>query len=380
SLLEEYIPESRYFSPSRLIDDFSRALKLECDFNREALNISRFAEYFQDDPGLIVPKVFREFSSKKILIEEFIDGYRADNAEQIKKDGIDTAPLARILERVVLTSLFKHGFFHADPHPGNIIITKDAKVAFVDFGRMVRLDQNRMHSILNFFIAITNSDADGICYFLFENEMVSSIVYDLNLKKQILEILDGYSGRTLRELSLWQLFADLFEIIRRYGLRPPTDLLDMGRALSTLQAVAQELDPNYNPIESVRPFLKHQYVNQISDQKWYSRKLMNISRSYGTFFTELPLQLMFILRKLLKNELCLMHENADLKRIENHQNALLNRFLMTLIGSSLVFSGLLFLQSAKSQIELGGAYLFICWGISIFLFVWLAIRKTGGMS
>jgi len=380
SLLEEYIPETRNFSPSRLIDDFSRALKLECDFNREALNISRFAEYFEEDSCLIVPKVFREFSSKKILIEEFIDGYRADNVEQIRNAGMETTSLAKILERVVLASLFKYRFFHADPHPGNIIITKDAKVSFVDFGRMGRLDRSRMHSILNFFIAITNSDADGICHFLYESEMASLMVDDQRLKTQILEILDGYTGRTLRELNLWQLFADLFEVIRRHGLRPPADLLDMGRALSTLQTVAQGLDPNYNPIESVRPFLKQQYVHELSDTKWYSRKLLNISRSYGKFLTELPLQFLYILRKLSRNELGLLHQNTDQKRIENHQNALLNRFLMTLIGSSLIFSGLLFLKSAKSQIELGGAYLLICWGIGIFLFVWLAIRKTGGMS
>ncbi len=380
ALLEENIPETRALNPSKLVDEFARALKKECDFEREAFNVIRFAQNFRGEEGLRVPRVYMESTTKKLLVEEFVDGIRADDIETLRGRGIDAAAVLKVLERVVLSSIFEHRFFHADPHPGNILITPEGKAAFVDFGKMGRIERGRVQSILRFLLAVTTGDIDGICRFLYENQMATLLLDESALRMQIHEVLDYYTGQKLEDLDLSHLIGDVFEVIRRHGITPPPDLLSIGRILTTLQSIGLKLDPAYDPIASARPYLLRRHARELSDISWHGRKLMGVLDSYARLLRELPLQLSETLRKLSRDELRMQLSNADYERAVNHQNSLINRLLMTIMGAVLIVIGFILARVSHTTLEITAAYLLLGWGVLLFLLVWLAVRKTGGMS
>ena len=380
ALFEEHIPESRAFNPSSLVEEFARALRKECDFRREARNISQFAELFQDESGLKVPRVFNEISTRRLLVEEYIEGVRADAVEDLRARGTDPQSVIRILERIVLKSVFEHRLYHADPHPGNIFVTADDRIAFVDFGKMGRIERGRVLEILDFLLAVTTSDADGICHFLLGSQMTTLILDEAALKTQLQEILDFHVGQKLGQLDLFHLVSDIFDVIRRHGIKPAPDLLSIGKVLTTLQSIGLKLDPSYDPVASSRPYFVEQHIKALADIKWHMKQFRHTADSYLRFIREFPLQIGEILRKLSRDELKITLNHAEQERAMSHQNALMNRLIMTIIGAAVLSAGLFLIRFADTALESTAAYILLGWGCAMFFLVWLAVRRTGGLS
>lgn len=380
TLVEEHIPESRSFNLLTLVEEFARALKKECDFNREAQNILKFAENFQDEERLIVPRIHRGLSTKRMIVEEFVDGTRADDIEETGASVADRIEIVKVIERVVLKSVFEFRLFHADPHPGNILITPSGKVAFVDFGKMGRISRARARKILGFLLAITSSDVDGVCRFLQENQASNIVFDDVILRSQIFEMLEYYNSQTLEDLDLSQLIADVFEVIRRHGIKPPPDILSIGRTLTTLQHIGKILDPAYNPTASARPYLQGRHMKELGDLEWHMKRLLDVMDLYRQLLADLPLHLHEILRKLASDDLTIRTTSTEFEAVRDHQNTLANRILMGLIGCTLIVAGITLLLLGSSTMEFSVAYILIAWGAVLDLLVWLAVRRTGGMS
>ncbi len=380
ALIEENIPEIRSFSPPQIIEEFSRSLRHECDFRREASSIKRFARAFSDEPGLVVPKVYKEFSSDRVITEEYIEGVKADDIESIEALGIDCKQSVQILNRVVLRSVFEHKFFHADPHPGNVLILADGKVAFVDFGAMGRLDNKRVSFVLRFMVAILSNDVDKIVRVLHETDIAPLFLDEVSLKNQIAEILDVYLGLPLGQLDLARMLVDVFEVARRYGIKPPADLLLVGKSIATIEHIGATLDPGFDPLEHVKPYLKKLYLSQLADPKRHLAAAAEISGAYGRLLSELPADLRTIFRNLARDSLTINLSEKDLFEKRKHQNRMLNRALMTIIGIALLALGVFSVDTGASNIHAGATYLMIIAGLVILILVWLSIRKTGGTA
>jgi len=380
TLIEENIPESSSYSPLKLIEEFSRSLRAECDLEREALNIKKFADNMQDEDDLIVPRVFPEFSTSKVLTEQYIDGFKADDLENIELHNIDKPKIVSTLNRLVLKSIFEHRFFHADPHPGNVLLTRDNKIALIDFGAMGRIDQGRLQEILPFLIAVLSRDLDRMLRILHENQITPPAVDETSLKIQVAEILDYYLGQTLEKLDLSSLLIDIFEVVRDYGIKPPPDLLLVGKALTTIEYIGASLDPAFNPVQAIKPYLMKRYLAQLTDTRLYTANIAAISDSYRRFVTDLPRDLRSILKSLSRGTLSISTSRKDLGELKRHQNKLLNRALGGALGIGLFALGLLVRHVATDGFEATLAYiLFVAGGLSLFL-TWLAIKRSGGMS
>lgn len=380
TLLEENIPESLAFSPSKLVEEFARSIQIECNFKREAINTDKFAKQFAEDESILIPEVFHELSSSKVLTEEFIDGVRGDDTEGLLNNNVNGKVVVQTLRNMLLKSIFEYRFFHADPHPGNILFTADNKVALIDCGAMGRIDKQRLHQVLIFLVALLARDLDKMLRVLRENQLAPRALDEVPLKNQVSEILDAYLDAPVGKLDVSRLLADIFEVLCRYGIQAPPDLMLIARSLTTLQYIGALLDPEFEPINSLRPYLAKRYASHLTDTKLYAEYAAEVADSYQRLLTDLPKELRAILRNIANDELTVNYSMKNLAEVKEHQNAMLNRALLALIGIMLTTLGTLLAVFHPGGLNTTIAYFVIFLGILVLFATWLAIRKTGGPS
>ena len=378
TLIEENIPETRIFSPLELIEEFARGLRRECDFRREAFNMRKFAENFSSEPAIIVPKVFNQFSSRRVLTEELIEGVKIDDLDSIRALDLKGQDLAAILSRIVLKSIFEDRFFHADPHPGNLFVTKEGRICLVDYGAVGRLDRSRIRFILQFLVAVLNNDLDKTVRVLKESGMTPNALDEAALKNQIAEIFDVHLSQPLGNMDISHLLADIFEVVQRYGIRPPPDLLLIGKSLTTLEHIGALLDPQFDLIKNIKPYLLQRYLATLADRKFYVSHAADVADTYRRLIAESPERLRVVLRKLANDEIVVNSVNKDLSSTFRHQNSMLNRALTVFMGVIFAALGILILSFRTPHTHLSLAYSLIALGALLLLVAWLAMRKTGG--
>lgn len=380
ALTEEHLPETRQYAPSRLVEEFSRTLRLECDFRREAQNLKKFKEGISGEPNTIVPTVFDDLSGRRVLVEEYIDGFRADDLTSLNRCKIDKKDIATTITRVVLRSIFEHRFFHADPHPGNVFITPTGAVAFLDFGAMGRIDRIRINQILQLLVAVVTRDLSKMLRVLEDYQTVSFLSDEVSLRNQLSEILDNYLGQSLKRLDLTGLLSEIFEVTRRYGIKLPPDLLLIAKSLTTLQHIGSIIDPDFNPEEHIGPYLMARLRHHQSDYHTYINHISEISDSYLKLFTELPSDIRAILRSLSRDNLNINTTFGNFEEIKQHQSRLLNRLLMVIIGLGLLTIGIAMTSIERSRIDISVSYVLIVLGALILFLSWIAVRRSGGTS
>jgi ubiquinone biosynthesis protein len=376
-LVEERLPEARIYNPVQLISEFGRNLKSETNLRREASNIAKFAELYKEDPDVIVPRVFRELTTEKVLVEEYIDGIRADDVERLEAAGVDTPHVIDVLSSVVLTSIFEHRFFHADPHPGNVLVTRDGRVALIDFGSMGRLDRSRLYQTVLLLVATITKDPERMIRVLRESQMVNPDLDESALKVRLIEILELYLDESLGSLDLARLLADVFDVVRSHGIRPPPDLLLVGKALTTVEFIGARLDPNYQPVASIRPYLMRQYAAMLLDPKVYADYAITVGDNYRRFLTDFPGDIRLVARQLARGELAVGTFRADRRDVERTIHRVANRAIVMFVATALMCTGAVLFAThadhtvATSLLIAGGGLLLV--GIS-------AVARTGGMS
>lgn len=378
ALIEENMPETRQFKFTKLIEEFARNLQIECDFRREAANISMFGENFKDDSHLLVPKVYSNFSSKRVLTEQYIQGFRADDIEQIRAANVDTTEVALALNRIVLKSIFEHRYFHADPHPGNILITPAGQIAFVDFGVMGRLDRQRLYHVMRFIMTVFDKDPDGILRILRDTNITPLYFDDLGLRTQLEEILCFYIGRSLGELNLSLLMGDIFEVLHRYNISFPPDLLLVAKALTTLEHIGARLDPGFEPVQTIKPYLLRRYAILMANPKWHANSITEVASSYRLLLKDLPVELRSLLRNLAREDFTLHTAIRNFNEVRQHQNKMVNRSIMSLAGFALLAMGIYCSSLPLTPFNSGLTYILLIIGGLILFSTWRAIIKSGG--
>lgn len=376
TLLEQQVPESQQYSPIKLVQEFSRSLRLELNFEREARSMQRFAELFADYPLLIIPQVYHSFSTKRVLTQQYIEGVRIDDYERLFPKGspqiIDTF---RCLTKVILTATFSHGFFHGDPHPGNVFVTPSGQVALLDFGSMGRLDRSRAIAVIRFLLAVFQHDVDSILRILRENYLTTSTTDEISLKNQIADVLDLHLGKSLGELDLASLLADIFEVVRRFGLRPPPDLLLVARVLSMLHFIGSKVDPAYDPVAILRPFLAEQLKNTLIDPGRALKSLGLVSESYLSLLHDLPFEMHSLFRSIALNQFSIAHRIHNFAEVAEHQNRLANRCISGIAG--IIFTALgLYLLAVPTWRQTPGIVA-ITIGSLLLINTWRAMRRRG---
>ncbi len=235
--------------------EFARTIRREQDLVREGRLIERVAAQFAGDATIRLPRIHWPLSRAAVLTMEFLDGVKVSAVGTDEAPGLDRRLVARRGADAVLRQVLIHGLFHADPHPGNLLVLPQNVVAFVDFGIVGRLDRRMRDRLAEMVMAIHAHDADRLAGIVVGVATPLRPVDGAALSRDLDEMLDQYAGLALGQLSLRALFGSITEAMARHRLKLPADLLLLIKSLTTIEAVGRQLDPDFEIVEYATPFV-----------------------------------------------------------------------------------------------------------------------------
>ncbi len=329
-LVHDNVPEARPYDPKGLVSNFAQSIVKEIDFTREAWNIIKFQENFSDVPWIKAPRVYTELSTSRIVTMEFIDGIKASNLEAIDKAGLDRKLLAQRGTEAVLKMIFVDGFFHADPHPGNIFVLPGNVFCLIDHGMMGTVDDERVDELLVFLVGLLTGDMDRVVQLFYRLELIDDRVNVRALKSEGKALLDRYGNQSLKNLDIAVFITEVFETIQRHHVALPADLLLMAKAVATIEGIAQELYPEYDPLTEMRTYLLKIYTKRLTDPGYLFKGVYNVVDSYVYFLRKLPRELESIVSKLRKGELTVRVDETDGARRARASERALNRLALAI--------------------------------------------------
>lgn len=372
-LLEKNIPESYLFSPSAVIREFAKTIRRELDFNREGRNIERFQRNFLDDETVYVPKVYWELTTERILTMEYIDGIKISKLATLEEAGLDKKIIAYNGAQAILKQIFDHGFFHADPHPGNIFVLPNNVIAPLDYGMIGSLDEEQMEAVGSLLTAFVKKDVNKIISVLIDLGIMENTLDIRNLKVDLSDFLDRYYQVPLYQLNMGKILNELMTLIRNYRIMLPVELTLMGKALITEEGVGRALDPEFDMITLAKPYVEKLMIRKLDPRK-HLREFAGTLDEFARLFKTLPSEIRLITAKVKKGEIKIQFEHRGLDNLIAGLNQTGNRLSFSLIIAALIIGSSLIVHNDKGpQIFDLSVFGILGYLIAAFFGLWLAI-------
>jgi ubiquinone biosynthesis protein len=334
AILQRTVAETRIYSPVGLVQQFDRAVTSELDFTAEAENAVRFSQNFAQNRNVLFPKVYREASTKHVITLEYLDGCKISEAME---RGYSGTQLARMAMDLVVKQIFDDGFFHADPHPGNVLIlgTPEAPIyALIDLGMVGRLSPRMRDLTVDLMIAATRRDYEGIAEALYAIATPMRKIDMRAFRSEVALLADRYLGKQLRDLELHSLVRDLVATSTKYGLEVPPDFMLVGKTLMTIEGIGKQIAPELDIMEEARPFFLEILRKRYSPERIGAELLRRIERLSGAS-AEVPEQLREVLEDLRLGRLTLRATDPSLLPAADYLG---RRVFTALIASALILS------------------------------------------
>jgi ubiquinone biosynthesis protein len=357
-ILHKHYPKVRLYKPMQVVQEFEHWTKKELNFLQEATNAMRFARNFATSKTVKIPKVFTDYTTEKLLVTEFIDGVELHHIEELKKKNINVEKALENGFNALLKQVFEDGFFHADPHPGNILVLQDASIAFVDFGIVGHFDDKLKGLAVDMLAGVLNQDADSVVETLLELGVQGDVNRD-QLREDVREIIDPLQYMKLNEEHLSGVIEELVGLAAKHKILISPSFVLFGKTIVTLEGVALEYDPNFPIIEKARPFLEKLILKRYSPQEQI-KSLMRETRKYKRFLQQFPEKATRALETLQRGKMQIHLEDVDVHRISHEIDKSSNR-----IAYSLVIAGLLIASAFLVQVDKGP----FIYGIPLIAFV-----------
>jgi ubiquinone biosynthesis protein len=337
TLLENHVEGWSIHRPTLVVAEFARQMEQELDFTAEASHIERFAHQFAGEPTLYVPKVFPETSTRRILTMEYIEGGNASGPELLTLSALDRKEIATRVTDLVMKQIFVHGFFHADPHPGNIHILPGNVICFLDFGMMGFLDLRTREVFSRFVISIAQRDEGGTAAALLKLAHAELDPFRPGFEADVAEFMHQHFYRPAGDLVFGKLVQHLFHLTRKHSLTLPADLSVVLKALSLMENFVCRLDPGHDILGQARPFMKQVRLTQLGP-----RRLLRDWKEFGeeaaTFVRDMPVEIRRVLALIKEGRTILRVHHHGLEPLMNTMERIVNRLAFALVLSSLIIA------------------------------------------
>ena len=315
-VLERRIPSLKSFDPVGLVKNFESSIMKELDFIHESINVQRFYNNLKKDDSVDqfakAPGVYLEFTTNKVLALEFINGIKIDKINELKAKDIDTKVIARRLAISYYKQIFEYGFFHADPHPGNLLVLPNNHICYLDFGMMGSMLPRDIAIFGRLFISITNRDVKKIIKAIHKLSNNAPITDMRDLEIDINEFVEKYYVRDIHENEMSTILLELKDIIIAHGLKVPTYFFLFARSLVTIEGVIEKLDPSLEQFEIVKPYLRKSATQRYNPIK-VGAKVLNSVVELANYMEDFPTDLKNAIRKINsgKIQVDLTHKGID---------------------------------------------------------------------
>ncbi|WNF38924.1 AarF/ABC1/UbiB kinase family protein [Bacillaceae bacterium IKA-2] len=366
-----------------IVDEFAKSLWAEVDYTIEARNAEKISKQFLNDPKIKIPEIYWEFSSKKVLTMEYVEGTKLNEIDKIEKKGYSRKATAERVINSIFKQIFVHGFFHADPHPGNILVVADEKIIFMDFGMVGRLTPEMRDHFASFIIAMMLQSTGGVIKAIFQMGLVPDDVNSVLLHSDVDMLREKYYDVPISQLSLGEAVNDLFSVASKHGIRIPTDLTLVGKSLLTLEGLIEKLDPSISIVKIAEPFGRQLLKERYLPKNFLGRVWNNIIE-YSEVVTDFPKSLKDFSSIMKQGKLRVEVSISDLDQLLMRLERVSNRisFSIVLLSFSIIMVGLIMgtsLAGTTSTLIWRLPTVEIGFGVALIMVLWLlfSILKSG---
>jgi ubiquinone biosynthesis protein len=347
-LMLKYIPESKFFDPQGIVNEFSRSVKKELDFVAEAKNAQRFKRNFTDNEDICIPVIYPDLLSGKVIIMERIEGIRIDDISGIDSLGIDRSELARRGVNVYFKMIFEDGFFHADPHPGNIFVMPDGRIGLMDFGIVGWLTRDMMENIASAFLAVLNRNFDRLIELYIELGLVADKIdidtFKREFRADLVYLLEPLYEATISEVNFPEYLEALTHLVIKHGLKVPSNLLLMNKTILILDNIGRQLDPGFNATTAAEPYAAKLIKERMSPQRVLNKTKDNILEM-SEILIDTPKQMNRLLRKTMRDELSFKMDPIGMEKLIMDIDRSSNRIAFSLVVAAIIVGSSMLIQS-----------------------------------
>ena len=377
-LMESEAPDFRRYDPVHIVSHFRRSLQRELDLVKEARNMDQFARNFSGDEHVKILKVYWEYSNDHVNVQEELSGVIGVDFTRLHEAGLDPVILAARGSDTVLRMVLEHGYFHADPHPGNVIFMPGNRIGMIDFGMVGMLTDVRRNQIVDLLCALIGKDEMALLEVLLD-WTGDAEVDEARLAYDVSELINSYDDLQLKDVKIGALLNDITTLLRENSLVLPADLTLLFKALITLEGLGQQLDPNFHMIDHVTPFVEQVVRARYTPHALLARGRKSLREALEVL-ADLPRDFARLLREARRGRLKI---DLDLKRLDHFGQQLdraSNRLTMGILTASLVI-GSSIIMTVEGGPQLFGLPLFGLLGFLIAFFnsMWiiLSIWRSG---
>ncbi|MDA8235849.1 MAG: AarF/ABC1/UbiB kinase family protein [Clostridia bacterium] len=347
-LVEARTKWGKFYKVMDMAEEFARAIREETDYTIEGRNADRLAANFAHDKLVVIPKVIWEHSGSKVLVMEYVESVKINDFAALEKADYNKEQIARNLANGLFKQIYIHGFFHADPHPGNLGVLPRERILFMDFGMMGRIDEDLKDKFVLMVLAVVRQDVNSIVELLLAIGKAHGKVNRGQLKKDIGNLMHRYYNLPLSELRIGDILNEMFSMAFKYQIRVPVEVTLVAKTLVTLEGILPQLDPKISILELAEPFGKVLVKNRYSPTKLKKLFISNIAELLG-FFNHLPRRWDNIMTIIEEGELKIELEHRNLNKFLLRMNIISNRLAFSIIiGSLVIGSALIAKDNANS--------------------------------
>jgi ubiquinone biosynthesis protein len=340
-LAEKHVSDLAFLQPVAMVKEFASHIQHELDFFREARNIESFRKNFQGDPAVHIPEVFWDYCTEKVITMEFIRGIKISELDKLRQTDCDLPLIARRGMDVVFRQIFVHGFFHADPHAGNIFILPGNIIVPIDFGLVGFVSEFLRERLGRALAAFVRKDSRQLVKVLHDLALIEDGNTTRDLQVDLEHLVNYYHDLPLAQVNLGAVILELIDLIRRHHIRMPMDLVLLGKAVAIMEAIGKELDPRIDIGAVAAPYVGKLMVAAV-DPFQKAKEAGQFVMDAGDFLRTFPDDLSFILKKIRNDRLKIKFEHSGLdpyiKDLDKVGNRLAASVVIAafLIGSSLI--------------------------------------------
>ncbi|OQW88298.1 MAG: ubiquinone biosynthesis protein UbiB [Rhodoferax ferrireducens] len=336
ALAEAELPALKPYRPQLLVREFAKSLQRELNLATECHNAERIAANMAAQPFIVIPRVHWAHTRERVNVQDFINGIPGDQLAQLTAEaGFNRRLLAERGARAVLKMIVQDGFFHADPHPGNVFYLSGNRVAFIDFGMVGRLSARRREELLQLLLGLVERNPQAVADILLDWAGDEHGVNPSQLESEIEAFVDQYHGTPLAQLSLGQMLSDVTVILRDHHLGLPADLALLIKAFISLEGMGRELDPDFHMASEATPMLREVVRAGYRPQVLARRAWQTLRRTLA-MAEQLPHDVSRLMRNARRGRLQIHIELAHLKRVGDQIDRAANRLSMALVIAALI--------------------------------------------
>ena len=349
-IVEKNLPELRRYHPQRIVQQFSASLRRELDFAAECRNAERIAHNFAGRDDIVIPRVYWQWTCERLNVQECLEGVPGRDLAAVDAMGLDRVQLARTGAGLVLKMVLEDGFFHADPHPGNIFYMPDGAIGVIDFGMVGRVTEPRRFQIVRLLHGLVVHDSAAVAEVLADWTEENNDIDEVRLQESADVFVDQYRGVPLKDLRMGAMLGDVTAMLREHGLSLPADLALMIKAFLTLEGMGRQLDPDFDMASEARPYLERAMLERFAPDVLVRRGRRTLS-GLVDLLRDMPRDVHRLLQSARRGKLQMHIEVDTLRAFGEQVDRAANRLTMGIITASLVIGSSIVMNSVGGGVS-----------------------------